>query len=184
MGWFPLLISLLRSTLSPKIKINQQITAPQVRVVDEAGGNLGVLTRDQALGEAKARDLDLIEISPLAVPPVAKIMDFGKFQYLANKKIKQARGKSQLTETKSIQIKIGTGDHDLGIKADQASRFLTEGHRVKIDLFLPGRSKYLDKNFLQDRLERLLKFITVNYKIAEEPKKSPKGLSLVVDRAK
>ncbi len=111
-------------------------------------------------------------------------MDFGKFQYLANKKIKLAKSKSQLTETKSIQIKIGTGDHDLNIKADRASGFLAEGHRVKIDLFLPGRSKYLDKKFLQERLERLLKFISVDYKIAEEPKKSPKGLSLVIDRAK
>lgn len=153
-------------------------------MIDEKGVNLGVLSLASALSEAESRGVDLIEISPLAVPPVAKLMDFGKYQYLENKKQKLSRGKTQVTETKSIQVKIGTGDHDLAIKAAKVSEFLNEGHRVKIDLFLPGRAKYLDKNFLQERLERLLKLVTVGYRVADSIKKGPKGLNLVVERDK
>ena len=135
-----------------------------------------------ALKLAVERGEDLIEISPNAVPPIAKIMDFGKFQYLQNKKEKEAKSKSHTTETKSIQIKIGTGDHDLELKAKKISEFLKDGHRIKVDLFLPGRSKYFDQKFLEERLARLLKFITESFRIADPAKRSPKGLSLVIER--
>lgn len=167
--------------MADKVKINHEIKAPELRVIEESGGNLGVLTLSQALSKAQELGLDLIEISPLAQPPVAKIMDFGKYQYLQNKKAKPPK-KSQ-GEIKTIQIKIGTGDHDLQIKANKVSEFMERGQRVKIDLFLPGRAKYMDNKFLQERLERLLKFITTKYKIADAPKKGPRGMSLIVDRA-
>ncbi len=153
-------------------------------MIGESGENLGVMSLSAALAQAQAVGVDLIEISPNAVPPVAKIMDFGKYQYLENKKQKSGKSKAGATETKSIQVKIGTGDHDLGIKAAKVSEFLREGHRVKVELFLPGRAKYLDPKFLGERLERLLKFITEDYKVAEPPKKGPKGLSAVIERAK
>lgn len=167
-----------------KIRINQKITAREVRVVDESGANLGILPIAEALRRAEEAGLDLIEISPKAAPPVAKIMDFGKYQYLANKKERGIKNKSGATETKSIQVKIGTGDHDLAIKAGKVSDFLREGHRVKIELFLPGRAKYLDPKFLHQRLERLLKFISEEYRVAEAAKRGPKGLSAVIERAK
>lgn len=150
----------------------------------ETGENLGVMPKSSALARAQADGLDLIEISPNANPPVAKIMDFGKYQYLENKKVKAAVGKTTRTETKSIQVKIGTGDHDLEIKAGKVSEFLREGHRVKVELFLPGRSKYLDPKFLETRLERLLKFVSEDYRIADPPKKGPKGLSAIIERDK
>lgn len=163
-------------------RINNQIRSPQLRVVTEEGENLGVISLEEALSIAREREQDLIEISPNAQPPVAKIMDFGKWQYLEQKKLKQSKGAS--TETKSLQIKIGTGDHDLELKAKKASAFLKEGHRVKIDLFLPGRSKYFDINFLKERLDRILKLITENFKVADAPKKSPKGLTVTLERSK
>ena len=127
--------------------------------------------------------LDLIEISPNATPPVAKIMDYGKFQYAENKKLKAAKAKSHTVETKTVQVKIGTGEHDLELNAKKASEWLKEGHRINIDLFLIGRSKYMDFKFLKERMERILKLITEEYKIADTPKKSPKGLSVVIERA-
>lgn len=163
-----------------KPRINHQIKAETLRVVDEAGNNLGLLSLAEALTKAVELGQDLIEVAPKASPPVAKIMDFGKYQYLQNKKAK--RLKTVRSETKTIQIKIGTGDHDLEIKANKVSGFLEEGHRVKIDLFLRGRARYLNNQFLQERLERLLKFIAIKYKVAEPPKKSPKGMSLVIER--
>ncbi len=165
-----------------KVRINHQIKAPELRVITESGENLGVLTIDKALAVANERELDLIEISPLAVPPVAKIMDYGKYLYDEKKKEKSAKARSQTTEIKSIQVKIGTGEHDLELKAKKVSEWLGAGDRVKIDLFLIGRSKYMDFNFLKERLERILKLITVEYKVAQAPLKGPKGLTTIIEK--
>ena len=134
---------------------------------------------------AEAQELDLIEISPNSNPPVAKITDYGRYQYEVSKKQKQAKQSGgKPTETKSIQVKIGTGDHDLGLKAKAASKWLSEGHRIKIELFLAGRSKYMDKDFLKERLERVLRLITEDYKISEAIKRGPKGLTVTIEKAK
>lgn len=133
--------------------------------------------------KAEEAGLDLIEISPNANPPVAKLADLGKYLYLESKKEKQSKAKSRSVEVKAIQVKLGTGDHDLTLKAKKASEWLAEGNRVQINLFLPGRAKYLDEKFLRERLQRLLKLLTVDYKIATPPQKSPKGLSAIVERA-
>lgn len=166
-----------------RTRVNHQIKSPQVRVIGPEGENYGVLTISEALSKAHEAGLDLIEISPNATPPVAKISDFGKFQYEENKKQKAAKAKAHTIELKSLQIKIGTGEHDLELKAKKASEWLKEGQRIKIDLFLPGRSKYMDPKFLEERLQRVLAFITENYKIAEKPQKSPKGLTTIIEKA-
>ncbi len=133
---------------------------------------------------AQREGLDLIEISPNGNPPVAKIMDFGKYQYEASKKLKKARAGAKTTETKSVQVKIGTGDHDLSLKAKKVSEWLKEGHRIKIELFLAGRSKYLDERFLKERMDRILHLITEEYKIAEGVKRGRKGLTTTIEKAK
>ena len=149
----------------------------------EDGENLGVISFKEALDRAREAGLDLIEISPKAVPPVAKIMDYGKFQYAENKKLKVAKAKAHTVEIKNIQVKVGTGEHDLELKAKKASEWLKEGNRIKIDLFLPGRTKYMDIKFLEERMARVLKLITEQYKIADPAKKSPKGLSVIIEKA-
>jgi hypothetical protein len=92
------------------------------------------------------------------------------------------KAKSHVTETKSVQVKIGTGDHDQQLKARRAAEWLEEGHRVKVDLFLWGRYKYMDQNFLKERLDRFLKIIPTEYKVADEIKKSPKGFTITLER--
>jgi translation initiation factor IF-3 len=166
-----------------KIRINHQIRATELRVIGPDGVNLGVITLSQALEKANSLGLDLIEVSPNATPPIAKIMDYGKFQYDEKKKLRSAKAKSHTTEVKNVQVKIGTGDHDLELKAKKASEWLKEGHRVKIDLFLTGRSKYMDIKFLKERLDRILVLITEQYKIADAPTKSLKGLTTVIEKA-
>ncbi len=170
--------------MSNHVRINNQIQASELRVIGANGENLGVLSFKEALDEAKKAGLDLIEISPKANPPVAKIMDYGKFQYDENKKQKLAKAKAHTVEVKNIQVKVGTGEHDLSLKARKASEWLKEGHRIKIDLFLPGRTKYMEIDFLKERMERLLKLISENYKLDGEPKKSPKGLSVIIEKDK
>ena len=163
-------------------RINNQIRARDLRVIDDQDNNIGVLSLEKALELAKEKELDLIEISPNAKPPVAKIMDYGKFQYEKSKKQKKARAAAHFTETKSIQIKIGTSEHDLELKAKKISTWLQEGHRVKVELFLVGRAKYMNREFLRERLDRVLHLITEEYKIAEPHKKSPKGIAIIIEK--
>jgi len=162
-------------------RINNQIKAPEVRVISNEGDNLGVLSVKEALAKAESLGLDLIEISPNAKPPIVKIADYGKYKYDQNKKQKKTKAG---TETKSIQIKIGTGENDLALKARKASKWLGEGHRIKIELFLSGRSKYMQESFLKDRLDRVLHLITENFKIAEDFKKGPKGPIITIEKDK
>lgn len=163
-------------------RINQKITARELRVIGSQGENFGVLSLEDALRKADESGLDLIEISPSANPPVAKIADFGKWLYEENKKQKTAK-KTHTTEIKTLQVKLATGENDLALKAKKASEWLSEGNRVKIDLFLPGRAKYLDEKFLKERIERMLKLVSVDYKVAEPAKKSPKGMSVLIEKA-
>lgn len=165
-----------------RTKINDAIRARELRVVGANGENLGVLTRAEALKAADEANLDLIEISPNAKPPVAKIMDFGQYRYDTKRKASEVKAKSHVTETKSVQVKIGTGEHDQQLKAKRAAEWLNEGHRVKVDLFLWGRYKYMEPAFLKERLERFLKIIPAEYKLADEIKKSPKGFTCTIER--
>jgi len=168
---------------APRVRINQQIRAPELRVIGASGENFGVISLSEALKKANETGLDLIEISPTAVPPVAKIMDYGKFQYAENKKQKAAKAKVYTVEVKNIQVKIGTGEHDLSLKAKKVSEWLSEGNRVKVDLYLVGRAKYMDQKFLEERLDRILKLIPVEFKVADPVRKGPKGLSMVIEKA-
>jgi translation initiation factor IF-3 len=163
-------------------RTNHQIKSRELRVIGPNGENYGVISLEEALRKAEEAGLDLIEISPNAVPPVCKITDVGKYMYEENKKQKDAKKKAHSVEVKNIQVKLGTGGHDLSLKAKKASEWLSEGNRVKLDLFLPGRAKYLDQNFLKTRMDRLLALLTVPYSIATPPTKSPKGLTLIIER--
>jgi translation initiation factor IF-3 len=165
-----------------RIRINNEIGAPELRVISATGENLGVLSLREALAAAKQSGLDLIEISPSAVPPIAKIMDYGKFEYERSKKEKAVKAKVKVSETKEIQIKVGTGDNDMALKAKKAAEWLAEGHRVRAELFLKGRYKGMDEAFLKERLGRFLVRVPYAYKIAEPVAKSPKGFAAVIER--
>jgi translation initiation factor IF-3 len=143
---------------------------------------MGVLPFGEALRRAAEYGVDLIEISPDAVPPVAKIMEYGKYAYEESKKRKKASAGRRVSEVKNIQIKIGTGEHDLSLKARKVGEWLDEGHRVKIELYVAGRSKYMEERFLRERLERILKLIPLTYKVADPIRRGPKGLALIVEK--
>lgn len=162
--------------------MNEGIRAREVRVIGPEGENFGVMQTTDAIAKARELGFDLIEISPNAVPPVAKIADYGKFKYEQRKKEKEVKANAHVTETKVTQVKIGTSERDMHIKASKAASWLREGHRVKVDLFLWGRYKYMEFEFLKARLERFLAFIPETYKLAEDIQKSPKGLSVVLER--
>jgi translation initiation factor IF-3 len=165
-----------------KVRINREIHAPELRVIGAEGENLGVLSTAEALKAAQARELDLIEISPNAQPPVAKIMDYGKFQYEQKKKDSAQRAKAKVSETKEVQIKVGTGENDMRLKAKKAADWLAEGHRVRAELFLKGRYKGMEEAFLKTRLEKFLLLIPYPYRVAEPVVRAPKGFATIIER--
>ncbi len=164
-----------------KIKINEEISSQEVRVIGCDGENLGIMKTRDAITKAISEGLDLIEISPKAKPPVAKITDYGKYKYELKKKAKEIKAKQIKTETKSMQVKIGTSENDMKIKAGKIAKWLSNGHKVKIDLFLWGRYKYMEFDFLKERLERFLAIIPESFKMSEQIKKSPKGLTTILE---
>lgn len=167
-----------------KVKINNDIRAIEVRVISDELGNLGVMKTKEAIKKAIELGMDLIEISPDARPPVAKITDYGKFLYAQKKKQKDIKSKQNTasSEIKNIQIKVGTGENDIAIKAKRASEWLQEGHRVKFELFLRGRIKSMGKEFLQERLQRIINQVSVEHKIIDAFKESPKGIVVTLER--
>lgn len=165
-----------------KVRINREIHSPELRVIGAEGENLGVISSAEALKIAQDKGLDLIEISPNAVPPVAKIMDYGKFQYEQKKKDSAQRAKAKVSETKEVQIKVGTGENDMRLKAKKAAEWLAEGHRVRAELFLKGRYKGMEEAFLKTRLEKFLLLIPYAYRIADPIVRAPKGFATIIER--
>ena len=112
---------------------------PEIRVIDEDGTQLGIMAPAQAVTIAREKGLDLVEISPTAVPPVCRIMDFGKYQYTEQKKARQARKHQKVIELKEIKFRPKVDEHDYQFKRKHIERFLAEGDKVKATIFFRGR---------------------------------------------
>lgn len=175
----PILFSLERTSILNRI--NNQITAPELRVVDEQGQNLGVLPREKALEIARERGLDLIEIAPLAKPPVAKIVSFDKFRYQKAKEFRKQRRAQKGPELKQIRVSARAAKNDLEIKARKVNEFLDEGHKVEIMMVLRGREKGM-KDWAKQRMREFLTIIGPNHKVFVEPKAGGKGLLMQIGR--
>jgi translation initiation factor IF-3 len=119
--------------------VNERIRAPEIRLIGADGENVGVVTPARAMMMAEEAGLDLVEISPTAVPPVCKIMDFGKFKYEQQKRESEARKKQKIIEIKEIKFRPGTDTHDYEVKMRSVNRFLEEGDKVKVTLRFRGR---------------------------------------------
>ena len=128
-----------RDNRKDQTQINEAIRAKEVRLIDENGEMRGIVSIDEALDLAEKADLDLVNISPNAEPPVCKILDYGKYRYEQQKKEKNAKKNQHVTEIKEIRLSASIEDHDVEVKAKAASRFLQEGNKVKVSLRFRGR---------------------------------------------
>ncbi len=149
-------------------------------MINEKGENLGVLPREKALALARPDEgLDLIEISPNASPPVARLMNYDKFRYEESKREKKERLAQKGGGLKQVQISARAAQHDLMVKMKQLEEFLHDGHQVEINLRLRGREKG-NKNWARAKLEEFLKMIPpeVEYKRISEPRFGGYGLSM------
>ncbi|WP_160000623.1 translation initiation factor IF-3 [Roseomonas sp. 18066] len=120
-------------------RVNEDIRVPQVRLIDEAGEMMGVMSAREALLRAYELGMDLLEISPNAVPPVCKITDYGKYKYEQQKKANEARKKQKIVEIKEIKVRPNIDDHDYDVKMRAAKGFIEEGDKVKVTLRFRGR---------------------------------------------
>jgi translation initiation factor IF-3 len=120
-------------------RVNDRIRVPEVRVIGAEGEMLGVLDTNDARRMAREKDLDLVEVNPKAMPPVCKIMDFGKFKYEEKKKAAEQKKKQTQVELKEIKLRPKTDDHDIDFKVKHIRRFLTEGDKVKLTVRFRGR---------------------------------------------
>ena len=128
-------------TISKEALINEEIRDAEVRVIDETGTMLGVLPIEEALSIAEEKNLDLVNVSPNANPPVCKILDYGKYRYEIQKREKDAKKRQKVTEVKEVRLSTFIEEHDIQVKAKNASKFLQEGNRVKVSLRLRGRER-------------------------------------------
>jgi translation initiation factor IF-3 len=123
----------------PATRINDRIRVPEVRVIDDAGEQLGVMNTRDAVRLAREKGLDLVEVAATADPPVCRIIDFGKFQYEAKKKANEAKKKQVIITVKEVKFRPGTDEHDYNFKMKHARDFLGEGDKVKATIFFRGR---------------------------------------------
>lgn len=135
----------------------------------------------EALKLAEDRGQDLIEIAPSAKPPVARIMDFGRWQYRKEKELRKAQRGIKTSEIKGIRVRLGTSARDIALKMTKAAAFLKEGHKIKLDLNLRGREKYLNPQFIKNRLTHVINQIPVPIFVTEGPKKGPRGLTVILE---
>jgi translation initiation factor IF-3 len=126
--------------LIPQYRINERITAREVRVIDETGQQIGIMPLHRALQLARERGLDLVEVAPQAVPPVCRLMDYGKFIYQQAKREKESKRQHKASELKEVRLRPNIDEHDLDFKTKQIEEFLDEGNKVKVTVFFRGRT--------------------------------------------
>ena len=122
-----------------RLRVNERIRVREIRVIDDTGQQIGIMAPPQALALAREKGLDLVEISPTANPPVCRIMDYGKFQYLEQKRQRQAKKHQKVIEVKEIKFRPKVDEHDYQFKKKHIERFLEDGDKVKATIFFRGR---------------------------------------------
>ncbi|MBP9813277.1 translation initiation factor IF-3 [Candidatus Saccharibacteria bacterium] len=160
-------------------RLNEAIRAAELRVIDQDGNQLGVMTRQEALTAARNAELDLVEISPDAKPPVAKIVDWGKYNYQKTKQLQKSRRNTKVSELKQMRFGLKISDNDMGVKLRKITEFLTDGHKVRISVMYKGRElahKELGNNLMQKIINELGEGVTTD----QPPQFAGRQLSAVV----
>ena len=160
-------------------RINREITAPEVRLVAENGDQLGIKSVAEALRLAEEQNVDLVEIAPLANPPVCKLMDYGKFRYREQKKAHEAKLKQKQIQVKEIKFRPGTDEGDYKIKLGKLIQFLEEGDKAKVTLRFRGR-EMAHKEFGERLLERVRKDLDAVGLVEQFPKLEGRQMVMVL----
>jgi translation initiation factor IF-3 len=128
-----------RSITEKRVRVNEQIRISPIRLIDDEGNQVGIVSLEDARERAAAKGLDMVEVAPEARPPVVKLMDFGKFKYEEARAARAARRKQHTIQVKEVKFRPGIEDHDYDFKLRHARRFLEEGNKVKLTMMFRGR---------------------------------------------
>jgi translation initiation factor IF-3 len=167
----------------PKERINRQITVDQVRLIDADGQQVGIVKTSEAIKMAEKAELDLVEISPTADPPVCRIMDFSKYYYQKEKKVKEARKKQHEVQVKEIKFGPSTEEHDYNFKKNNATRFLKQHNKVKFTVRFRGR-QMAHKELGYSILERLTTDLSYIADVDSQPLAEKNLLMMIVSPKK
>ncbi len=160
-----------------KVLINERIRAAEVRLIDEEGVNHGVIATDEALRMAYAKDLDLVIMNATQAPPVAKIMNYGKYKYEQEKKAKEAKKKQHTVEVKEVKIRYKIDTHDYQVRIKSIQKFLSQGNKVKIAVMLRGREMQ-HTNLAFDLLNRFVEDLADSGVVEKKPQVEGRNVTL------
>ena len=160
-------------------RMNEQITASEVRVISSNGKQLGIISIREALNYAEDEGFDLVEVSPDASPPVCKIIDYGKLKYKEQKSKKEAKKKQKTIEVKEIKMRPGIDKHDYDVKIKALSKFIAGGNKVKVSLRFRGREME-HQNLGMELLNKLTEEVSKYAKIEVPPKSEGKQIMMVL----
>ena len=160
-------------------RVNEQITASQVRLISSNGEQLGILTTREALIQAEDEGFDLVEVSPDAKPPVCKIIDYGKLKYKEQKSKKEAKKKQKTIEVKEIKMRPGIDTHDYNVKVKALSKFIGGGNKVKVSMRFKGREME-HQNLGFDLLKKLTTEVEEYAKVEVPPKFEGKQIMMIL----
>lgn len=164
-------------------RVNERITSHKVRLVDENGEMVGVVTKEEALDRAFAAGLDLVEVSPNAEPPVCKILDFGKYKYELQKKQAEVRKKQKTIDVKEIQVRPGIDKHDFDVKMRNAHKFIDAGDKLKVTMRFRGR-EMAHQELGMEVLNRIKDDFGDTVKVELEPRLEGRRMVMVLAPAK
>lgn len=163
-------------------RVNERIRAREVRLIDEDGQVVGVMPPAQALAMARERDVDLVEVSPMAVPPVCRLMDWGRYKYEQSKKENEARKHQKVTELKEIRMRPRTDDHDLTVKVRKIEEFLADGDKVKVSVLFRGR-EMAHPELGRVLLDKIVAELKNTAQVERAPLMEGRSMSMFVSRA-
>jgi len=164
-------------------RINERIRVPEVRLINDENEQLGVMPTAKALALAKEEEMDLVEVSPKAQPPVAKITDYGRMKYQKEKQIHKQKAKQKKVDIKAIRLSLRISSHDFQFRLQQATKFLEKGHKLKVEIILKGREKRLrEKAFeiMNNFIDELKKNEKFNIATEQDLTKQPNGFNIIL----
>ena len=164
------------------LQTNESIRDPQVRLIDDQGTQLGVVSIQEAMSIASNKKLDLVKINPNSNPPVCKVMNYGKFKYEQSKKEQESRKKqkAKMVELKGMRLSLGIGDHDLKFKANTVMKFLKDGNKVRISLRLRGRENAYKAQAIET-VTRFAEMVSEHGSMDERPKISGYMINAMIE---
>jgi translation initiation factor IF-3 len=164
-------------------QINERIRFPKIRAIDKDGGQLGIITPQEALRIAEEQELDLVLVSDKADPPVCRIMDYGKYKFEQEKKAREARKKQHTADVKEVKMRYKIEDHDYQVRVNQAVRFLKDGDKVKATITFRGR-EIQHSDLAEDLLKRMATDLEQVAEVQQAPKREGRNMMMLLSPKK